>query len=78
MDGASTDVVIVDQVAPIEMTTYGNVINGILRVDGSDPIRVRVIDESTGIDTLRAEGHAIIVGQGLTEKSDWAFIRTGM
>jgi hypothetical protein len=39
-------------------------------------MRVRVTDEATGSETLSAEGHAIIVGQGLAPNSGWAFIRT--
>jgi hypothetical protein len=58
------------------METFGTVINGILQVDGQQPIQVRVTDEGTGRQTLSTEGHAIIVGQGLAPNSGWAFIRT--
>jgi hypothetical protein len=63
MDGSNTNVVIVDQQTPIEMETYGSVMNGILKVDGRDRIRVQVTDETNGTPTLAAEGHAIIVGE---------------
>ena len=76
MDGSNTDVIIVDQRTPFEVETLGTVINGILKVDGRDPIRVQVTDEGTGKETLAAEGHAIVVGQGLTQNSEWGFVRT--
>jgi hypothetical protein len=76
MGGSNTNVVIVDQQTPIEMGTYGSAVNGILKVDGRDRIRVQVTDETNGTPTLSAEGHAIIVGQGLAPNSGWAFVRT--
>ena len=76
MDGTNTNVTIVDQQTPFDLETLGTVVNGILKVDGSDRIRVQVTDEATGAQTLSAEGHAIIVGQGLAPNSGWAFIRT--
>ena len=76
MDGTNTNVTVVDQQTPFDLETFGTVVNGILKVDGRDPIRVQVTDEGTGTQTLSAEGHAIIVGQGLAPNSGWAFIRT--
>jgi len=76
MDGTNTNVTVVDQQTPFEMETTGTVVNGILKVDGRDRIRVQVTDEATGRQTLSAEGHEIIVGQGLAPNSGWAFIRT--
>jgi type II secretory pathway pseudopilin PulG len=76
MDGTNTNVTVVDQQTPFDMETLGTVVNGILKVDGRDPIRVEVTDEATSTQTLSAEGHAIIVGQGLAPNSGWAFIRT--
>ena len=76
MDGTNTNVTIIDQQTPFDVETFGTVVNGILKVDGRDPIRVRVTDVATGNQTLSAEGHAIIVGQGLAPNSGWAFIRT--
>ena len=76
MDGTNTNVTVVDQQTPFDLETLGTVVNGILKVDGRDPIRVQVTDEATGTQTLSAEGHAIIVGQGLAPNSGWAFIRT--
>jgi type II secretory pathway pseudopilin PulG len=76
MDGTITNVTVVDQQTPFDMETLGTVANGILKVDGRDPVRVQVTDEATGTQTLSAEGHAIIVGQGLAPNSGWAFIRT--
>jgi hypothetical protein len=76
MDGTNTNVTVVDQQTPFYMETQGTVVNGILKVDGRDPIRVQVTDEGSGTQTLSAEGHAIIVGQGLAPNSGWGFIRT--
>ena len=76
MDGTNTSVTVVDQETPFDLETFGTVVNGILTVDGRVPIRVQVTDEETGKQTLSAEGHAIIVGQGLAPNSGWAFIRT--
>jgi hypothetical protein len=76
MDGTNTNVTVVDQETPFDMETTGTVVNGILKVDGRDPIQVQVTDQGTGMQTLSAEGHAIIVGQGLAPNSGWAFIRT--
>jgi len=76
MDGTNTNVTVVDQQTPFDMETLGTVVNGILKVDGRDPIHVQVTDEATGTQTLSADGHAIIVGQGLAPNSGWAFIRT--
>src|SRR6185436_16477738 len=76
MDGTNTNVTIVDQQTPFDLQTLGTVVNGILKVDGKTPIRVQVTDVGSGTQTLSAEGHEIIVGQGLAPSSGWAFIRT--
>jgi len=75
-DGSTTNVMIVDQQTPFEFDTFGSVIDGILSVDGREAIRVQVMDEATGRITLAAVGNAIVVGQGLTENPEWAFIKT--
>ena len=76
MDGTNTNVTVVDQETPFDLETQGTVVNAILKVDGRERMRVRVTDEATGSETLSAEGHAIIIGQGLAPNSRWAFIRT--
>jgi hypothetical protein len=76
MDGTNTNVTVVDQQTPFDLETTGTVVNGIFKVDARDPMRVAVTDEGTGVQTLSAEGHAIIVGQGLAPNSGWAFVRT--
>jgi hypothetical protein len=76
MDGTNTNITVVDQQTPFDMETLGTVVNGILKVDGHDPICVQVTNVATGTQTLSAEGHAIIVGQGLAPNSGWAFVRT--
>ena len=75
-DGSSTEVVIVDQQTPLDLTTFGNVVNGIFRGEGQKPIRVEVKDESTGAMSVSAMGSAIVVGQGLAPNPEWAFIKT--
>jgi hypothetical protein len=59
MDGSNTNVVIVDQQTPIEMETYGSVVNGTLKVDGHDRIRVQVTDETNGTPTLAVRSEAL-------------------
>jgi len=76
MDGTNTNVTVVNQQTPFDMETTGSVVNGILTVDGRDSMRVQVVDEGKGVQTVSAEGHAIIVGQGLAPNSGWAFVRT--
>ena len=76
MDGTNTNVTLLDHQTPFDMQTFGTVVNGILTVDGRDRMRVQVTDEATGKQTVSAEGHAIIVGQGIAPNSGWAFIRT--
>jgi hypothetical protein len=75
-DGSSTEVLIVDQHTPFDLITFGNVINGIFRGEGQKPIRVEVKDESTGMVSVSAMGSAIVVGQGLAQNPEWAFIKT--
>ena len=76
MDATNTNVTVVDQQTPFDLETLGTVVNGILKVDAQDPILVQVTDVATGNQTLSAEGHAIIVGQGLAPNSGWGSVRT--
>jgi hypothetical protein len=76
MDGSSTDVVIVDRQTPVELVAVGNVINGIFRTDDGKTIRVEVKDEATGKVSMTASGSAVVVGQGLAQNPDWAFIKS--